>query len=306
MSITCKELNHIYNEKSPFPYAALHDINLDITEGIFTAIIGETGSGKSTLVQHLNALLLPTSGTVEIDDFVVSADKKKNKNLKQLRKKVGLVFQFPEYQLFEETIMKDIVFGPKNFEAKKESWFQSIINKMRKQESMTWVSAEEERNIAKNALEMVGLDESYLDRSPFELSGGQKRRVAIAGILAINPEILILDEPTAGLDPQGAFEMMELFKNLNRKYGKTIIMVTHDMEHVFQYCKEVVVLKQGSIKKKCTTTNFFKDEKLLEELDVSLPSVIQVKKMLKEKGIDLSGRITSLNTLVKSIKKEVA
>lgn len=283
MPITCKELTHIYNEDSPFPYAALQEINLDIKEGIFTAIIGKTGSGKSTLVQHLNALLIPSSGTVGIDDFILTSNKKENKNLKQLRKKVGLVFQFPEYQLFEETILKDICFGPKNFGMSEE---EAIVR-------------------AKEVLNIVGLDESYLERSPFELSGGQKRRVAIAGILAANPDILVLDEPTAGLDPQGALDMMQLFQSLNKKYGKTIIMVTHDMEHVFNYCEEVVVLEKGKILNQCSVEAFFENKDLLNSLDITPPAIIQVKQLLEAKGIHLKGKISSMEALVKSIKQEV-
>lgn len=283
MPITFKQLTHIYNANSPFPYAALHEIDLDIKEGVFTAVIGETGSGKSTLVQHLNALLLPTSGSVEIDEFSVTPDKKKNKNLKQLRKKVGLVFQFPEYQLFEETILKDVCFGPKNF----------------------GLSEEEAIKRAKEVLNIVGLDESYLERSPFDLSGGQKRRVAIAGILAADPDVLVLDEPTAGLDPQGAYEMMQLFQTLNEKHKKTIIMVTHDMEHVMNYCKEVIVLKDGRVEKKCTTETFFKNTKLMDTLNITPPAVIRVKRLLEEKGMTIEGNVTSMKTLVKAIQNGV-
>ncbi len=283
MPIEFKELSHIYNASSPFPYVALHEINLEIKEGIFTAVIGETGSGKSTLVQHLNALLLPTEGTVTVDEFSVGANKKENKNLKQLRKKVGLVFQFPEYQLFEETILKDVSFGPKNF----------------------GLSEEEAIQRAKKALEIVGIDQSYLERSPFDLSGGQKRRVAIAGILAADPDILVLDEPTAGLDPQGAKEMMGLFLRLNQEMGKTIIMVTHDMEHVMNYCEEVIVLEHGRVKTKCSSEAFFQNDKLLHEMNITPPAVIRVKQQLEEKGMVLQGSITSIETLVKAIENEV-
>ena len=212
MSITFKEVEHIYSESTPFAYHALKGVNLDIKNGSFTAVIGQTGSGKSTLIQHINALLLPSSGNIEIDDYVITSANKPS-GLKMLRKKAGLVFQFPEYQLFEETIEKDIIFGPINF----------------------GISEDEAKQISKKVINIVGLDETYLDKSPFDLSGGQKRRVAIAGILAMDPDILILDEPTAGLDPQGANEMMNLFKKIN-KSGKTIILVTHDMNHVLQYC----------------------------------------------------------------------
>lgn len=283
MPITFKQLTHIYNAKTPFPYAALHEIDLSITEGIFTAIIGETGSGKSTLVQHLNALLVPTSGSVVVDDYEVSANKKENKDLKKLRKKVGLVFQFPEYQLFEETILKDVCFGPKNF----------------------GMSEEEAVKKAKEVIAIVGLDESYLERSPFDLSGGQKRRVAIAGILAADPDVLVLDEPTAGLDPQGAKEMMQLFLTLNKKHNKTIIMVTHDMEHVMNYCEEVIVLKEGRVEQKSSSKEFFKNEQLLKSLHITPPSIIRVIEQLKAKGIKVKGSITSIEELAKAIKKEV-
>lgn len=283
MSITFKELTHIYNHESPFPYTALTDVNLDIKEGSFTAIIGETGSGKSTLVQHLNALLIPTSGEVQVDEFVVTSNKKANKNLKQLRKKVGLVFQFPEYQLFEETIAKDICFGPMNF----------------------GMSANDAFEKCKEVLKIVGLDESYLERSPFDLSGGQKRRVAIAGILAADPDILVLDEPTAGLDPQGAEEMMSLFKKLNEEFNKTVIMVTHDMEHVLNYCKDVIVMKGGQVERTCDVKAFFNDIDFLKELNITPPNIIKVKMMLKEKGIDLDGEILTMEDLIKEIKKGV-
>lgn len=216
MSITFKEVEHIYSENTPFAYHALKGVNLNIKDKSFTAIIGQTGSGKSTLIQHINALLLPTSGSINIGEYLITKTNKPNK-LKLLRQKAGLVFQFPEYQLFEETIEKDIIFGPMNFGIKES----------------------EAKQIARKVLKIVGLDESYLNKSPFDLSGGQKRRVAIAGILAMDPNILILDEPTAGLDPQGTNEMMNLFKQINDS-GKTIILVTHDMNHVLQYCDEVV------------------------------------------------------------------
>jgi ABC-type cobalt transport system, ATPase component len=282
MAIEFKNLNHTYNEKSPFPYVALQDINLKIKEGGFTAIIGETGSGKSTLVQHLNALLVPTSGEVIVGDFVLRANQK-TKELKKLRKRVGLVFQFPEYQLFEETIAKDIAFGPKNF------------------------GMEEDANQkAKEMLELVGLDESYMQRSPFDLSGGQKRRIAIAGILAFDPDVLVLDEPTAGLDPQGAKEMMNLFLKLQKEYHKTIIMVTHDMEHVLHYCEDVVVLNRGKVVQTSDVNTFFKDEKLLKQLHVTPPKVIQFKQTLKKAGIIVKDETYDLATLALQIKEVIS
>lgn len=283
MSIEFKKLSHTYNEKSPFPYVALQDINLEIKEGGFTAIIGETGSGKSTLVQHLNALLVPTSGEVIVGDYVLSANKKA-KELKKLRKRVGLVFQFPEYQLFEETIEKDIAFGPKNF----------------------GMNEEQAKVKAREMLKLVGLDESYLERSPFDLSGGQKRRIAIAGILAFDPEVLVLDEPTAGLDPQGAKEMMNLFLKLQKDYNKTIIMVTHDMEHVLRYCEDVVILSKGKLVKTCDVISFFKDEALLKELKVTPPKVIQFKRALRDAGIIVDEDNYDLSKLALQIKEVIS
>ena len=193
MPIEFRELSYVYSKDMPYAYKALKEINLEIEEGKINAIIGETGSGKSTLVQHLNALLLPSEGELEIAGYTIRANEK-TKGLKYLRKKVGLVFQFSEYQLFEETILKDVSFGPKNFGVSEE---EAIIK-------------------AKEALKLVGIDESMYEKSPLDLSGGQKRRVAIAGILAMEPEIIVLDEPTAGLDPKGSKEMIGLFRKLNK------------------------------------------------------------------------------------------
>lgn len=281
MSITFKEVEHIYSENTPFAYHALKGVNLKITDQSFTAIIGQTGSGKSTLIQHINALLLPTSGSINIDEYLITATDKPSK-LKPLRKKAGLVFQFPEYQLFEETIEKDIIFGPMNF----------------------GVSEEEAKKIAHNVLKTVGLDESYLNKSPFDLSGGQKRRVAIAGILAMNPDILILDEPTAGLDPQGTNEMMSLFKRINES-GKTIILVTHDMNHVLQYCDEVVVINHGKVEKHDTVTNVFKDSEYLNSLGIDLPIITNFIIKLNNQGFNLDSSINNIEQLIAAIGGEL-
>ena len=281
MSITLKEVEHIYSENTPFAYHALKGVNLKITDQSFTAIIGQTGSGKSTLIQHINALLLPTSGSINIDEYLITATDKPSK-LKPLRKKAGLVFQFPEYQLFEETIEKDIIFGPMNF----------------------GVSEEEAKKIAHNVLKTVGLDESYLNKSPFDLSGGQKRRVAIAGILAMNPDILILDEPTAGLDPQGTNEMMSLFKRINES-GKTIILVTHDMNHVLQYCDEVVVMNHGKVEKHDTVTNVFKDSEYLNSLGIDLPIITNFIIKLNNQGFNLDSSINNIEQLIAAIGGEL-
>ena len=268
MPIRYEGLTHIYQEGTPFSYLALDDVSLEIKEGAFTAIIGETGSGKTTLVQHLNALLLPSKGKLQVLDRLITADQKP-KQLKSLRKQVGLVFQFPEYQLFEETILKDVCFGPKNFGA----------------------TEEEARDMAVKMLKLVGLDESYLDQSPFELSGGQKRRVAIAGILA--------------MDPQGAKEMMDLFVELNKTYHKTVLIVTHDMEHVLHSCDEVVVVAKGKIKKQCDVTTFFEDVELLKQLRIDPPAVIKMREALRKRGFSLGKDMLSIEALAKAIQSEV-
>lgn len=282
MSIEFKQVSHIYNADTPFSYAALKDVDLTIKQGKITAIIGETGSGKSTLVQHLNALLTPTSGEIQILDQKIIASEK-IKDVKVLRKQVGLVFQFPEYQLFEESILKDIAFGPQNF----------------------GVTQEEAEKIAKDMLDLVGLPQDYLEKSPFDLSGGQKRRVAIAGILAMDPNVLVLDEPTAGLDPQGAKDMMSLFVKMNKEYHKTVLVVTHDMEHVLNYCDDVVVVKDGKIVQTCDVKEFFQSTKILEKLNIQPPMVIKVRQMLQQKGFQLSDTILDIETLAKQIAEEV-
>ncbi|MCF0109035.1 MAG: energy-coupling factor transporter ATPase [Erysipelotrichaceae bacterium] len=281
MSIEFRQLGHIYSPKTPFEYEALKDINLELSEGKITAIVGTTGSGKSTLIQHLNALLLPSSGELEIVGRVINSTEKP-KHLKSLRKEVGLVFQFPEYQLFEETILKDVAFGPKNFG-----------------------DTEEEANVkAMASLELVGLDSSYYERSPLELSGGQKRKVAIAGILAMAPQIVVLDEPTAGLDPQSAQEMMKLFKRINQS-GKTILLVTHDMELVLQYCDEIVVIDKGQVVTKAAVKEFFKDGELCRQMNILPPAVVRLREALQAKGFELNNDIFDLATLAKEVRKQV-
>ncbi len=282
MPITFEKLTHEYNADTPFAYLALDAIDLSIEEGKITAIIGETGSGKSTLVQHLNALLLPTKGSLTVLDRTITADEKP-KQLKELRKRVGLVFQFPEYQLFEETIAQDIAFGPRNFGMSEEAALKQ----------------------AQKMLQVVGLSEDYSERSPFELSGGQKRRVAIAGILAMDPDVLVLDEPAAGLDPQGAKDMMELFVRLNKEYHKTILLVTHDMEHVLTYCDHVVVVDNGHIAQTCDKQQFFKDSTLLKKLRINPPAVIRLRDELNQRGFSLPCDLLDMDTLAKAIADEV-
>lgn len=280
MSIEFKKVNYIYGENTPFSYIALKDVSLKIPQGSFIALIGHTGSGKSTLIQHINALLLPSNGEVDIDEFVIRAGEKLEV-LKPLRKKAGLVFQFPEYQLFEETIEKDIIFGPTNF----------------------GMSEEEAKERAGKVLKLVGLDESYLERSPFELSGGQKRRVAIAGILAMEPDILVLDEPTAGLDPQGAKEMLELFKKFQES-GKTVIMVSHDMNHVLQYCDHVVVMNHGEVERYCDVDELFSERDYLESMSIDLPVITDFIQELNMGGFHINPSIKDIDELVNAIGGE--
>lgn len=282
MSIEIKGLEHTYSVNTPFEYKALKGITVDIPEGKVTAIIGQTGSGKSTLVQHLNGLLVPTAGTLDICGHHIQP-LMKIKDVKELRKKVGLVFQFPEYQLFEETIERDVAFGPKNF----------------------GVPEEEANQMVKKILPLVGLDESYLKRSPFELSGGQRRRVAIAGIMILNPDVLVLDEPTAGLDPQGAAEMMTLFMRLNREQGKTVLLVTHDMEHVLKYCDEVIVMKDGKLSRQTDVRDFFSHPEWMEELGINPPGLIRLKSQLKKQGWEIPDYILNTDELVEYIAGQV-
>ena len=281
MSITFKEVEHTYSENTPFAYHALKGVDLDIKDGSMTALIGHTGSGKSTLIQHINALLLPTQGEVHIDDIIISATDKPE-TLKPLRKKAGLVFQFPEYQLFEETILKDIVFGPKNF----------------------GVNEEEAIKIAKESLKLVGLDESYLEKSPFDLSGGQKRRVAIAGILAMNPDILIFDEPTAGLYPQGAKDMLNLFKKIN-KSGKTVIIVSHDMNQVLEYCDDVIVMNKGKVERHKSVSEIFKETEYLSSLSIDLPTMTSFILQLNQGGFDIDPSIKDIQELINEIGEQL-
>jgi len=280
MSIRFENVFHIYGKKTPFEQMGLSDINLDLKDYDYVALVGHTGSGKSTLVQHMTGLLLPDRGIVHINDFQIVPNKRKNKHIKDIRKELGLVFQFPEYQLFEDTVLKDVAFGPKNF----------------------GVDAKEAIERAKKALLAVGLDESYFDRSPFELSGGEKRRVAIAGIIAIEPRVLILDEPTAGLDPQGAQNMMDLFNKIHDN-GTTIIMITHDMDLVLEYAKQVIVMKDGKVVKETSPLELFMSEDYAS-YSLDYPQVFDLAMKLIAKGykIDIT-KVYNEDSLVKEIKK---
>lgn len=262
MVIRFEQVGFTYQPHSPFEQRVLFDIDLEIKEGSYTALVGHTGSGKSTLLQHLNALLKPTTGTVTIGERVIKPETD-NKNLKPLRKKVGIVFQFPESQLFEETVARDIAFGPKNF----------------------GVSEEAAKGLAQEYIQLVGLDESFLERSPFDLSGGQMRRVAIAGVLAMEPEVLVLDEPTAGLDPQGRKEMMEMFDRLHREKNMTIILVTHLMDDVANYADYVYVLEKGRLVKAGTPSVVFQDTAWLQEKQLGVPTATAFAEQLQARGL---------------------
>lgn len=282
MPIKFEKVDFTYSPKTPFAFTALKDISVSLKEKEITAIVGNTGSGKSTLIQHLNALLLPTSGKVEVLDFNIEADKKFVET-KNLRKRVGLVFQFPEYQLFEETILKDVMYGPINFGDN----IQTATTK------------------AINALALVGIDKSYYDKSPLEISGGEKRKIAIAGILAMSPDIIVLDEPVAGLDPQSAGKMMALFVRLNKEFNKTIILVSHNMEHVLTYCQNVVVVKDGQIIHTGTVREFFTQDQMMDDLHIAPPMIIKARRLLEKNGFDIPDDVLTIEELAKTISKAV-
>lgn len=255
------KVNFTYQPNTPFASRALFDINLEVAEGSYTALIGHTGSGKSTLLQHLNGLLQPTEGKVNIDDIVIQASSKQ-KEIKPARKKVGVVFQFPESQLFEETVLKDVAFGPQNF----------------------GVSQEEALKIAREKLELVGLAEKNFEKSPFELSGGQMRRVAIAGILAMEPKVLVLDEPTAGLDPKARIEMMELFSHLHQE-GQTVVLVTHNMDDVAEYADKVYLLEKGRVISSGSPQDVFQNVEFLMQHELGVPKTTEFAVKLGQRGV---------------------
>ena len=281
MDIRFKQVGFAYQAGTPFEMRALHDVSFSVKDGSYVAIIGHTGSGKSTILQHLNALLKPTEGIVELGDKTIDSTTG-NKDLKPLRKKVGIVFQFPEAQLFEETVEKDIAFGPKNF----------------------GVSEEEALNIAAEVIQTVGLPADVLKKSPFDLSGGQMRRVAIAGVLAMKPEVLVLDEPTAGLDPKGRLEMMEMFYKLNKEQNMTIVLVTHQMNDVSDYADHVVVIGSGKVVKEGSPKEVFADASWLLEKQLGVPTTLAFVEKLKEKGWTTDKMPLTLDELADAILEE--
>ena len=269
MAIEIKNLNHIYGQDTVFEQYALKDVNLTISDGEFIGLIGHTGSGKSTLTQHLNGLLKASSGDILYNGESIY---KEGYSMKTLRSKVGLVFQYPEHQLFEVDVFSDVCFGPKNL----------------------GLTQEEVQKRAKEALDLVGLDESFYKQSPFELSGGQKRRVAIAGVLAMKPEVLNLDEPTAGLDPKGRDDILGLIAELHEKQGMTIILVSHSMEDVAKYVSRLVVMNHGEKVFDGTPKEVFRHYKELENIGLAAPQITYVVHALRERGIPVSEDVTTV------------
>ena len=261
MGIALENVSFTYQEGTPLASTALSDVSLTIEDGSYTALIGHTGSGKSTILQLLNGLLVPSQGSVRVFDTLITSTSK-NKDIRQIRKQVGLVFQFAENQIFEETVLKDVAFGPQNF----------------------GVSEEDAEQIAREKLALVGIDESLFNRSPFELSGGQMRRVAIAGILAMEPAILVLDEPTAGLDPLGRKELMNLFRKLHQS-GMTIVLVTHLMDDVAEYANQVYVMEKGRLVKFGKPSDVFQDVVFMEEVQLGVPKITAFCKRLADRGV---------------------
>lgn len=279
MSIKIEDLRHVYMQNGPFEKVALDDVNLNINDGEFIALIGHTGSGKSTLIQHMNGLLEATSGKIIVDGVDITL---KGSKLIDVRKKVGLVFQYPEYQLFEETIEKDIEYGPRNL----------------------GIDDEEITKRVKKSMEMVGLDyETYRHKSPFDLSGGQKRRVAIAGVIAMEPKTLILDEPTAGLDPKGRDDILNQIKLLHEKYNMTIILVSHSMEDVAKIAKRVIVMNKGKVVLEGSPREVFKEVETLEEIGLGVPQVTYLIRALRAKGIDIREDIYTIEEARKELIK---
>ncbi len=280
MSIICDHVNYIYSKGTSDEIHALNDVSFKIEDGEFVGIIGHTGSGKSTLIQHLNGLLKASSGHIYMDgEDIYDSDY----NMKGLRSKVGLVFQYPEHQLFEETVLKDVCFGPKN----------------------QGLSETESQMRAYEALSSVNMGDECYDVSPFDLSGGQKRRVAIAGVLAMKPEVLILDEPTAGLDPEGREEILGLLKKLHEENGITIILVSHSMEDMANYADRLFVMEKGSIIMNGSPKEVFRNMETLEEIGLSVPQVTYILRDLKQRGFNVDTDATTVEEAAESILKAV-
>ena len=278
MSIALEHVNYIYSPGTAYEKRALNDISLEIGQGQFVGIIGHTGSGKSTLIQHLNGLMKATSGDILYDGQSIYAE---GYDMRKLRSQVGLVFQYPEHQLFEVDVISDVCFGPKN----------------------QGLSEEESEKNAREALELVGFPEKYYKQSPFELSGGQKRRVAIAGVLAMKPKVLILDEPTAGLDPKGRDEILDQIAKLHKETGMTVVLVSHSMEDVARYVDRIIVMNKGEKMLDSTPKEVFRHYKELEEVGLAAPQVTYVMHDLKERGFDVSPDATTIEEAADEIMR---
>jgi len=283
MDISFDKVSYTYQPNTPFEHRALDEVSFRINSGSYVAVIGHTGSGKSTLIQHLNGLLKPTSGEVKVGEYHLKANEK-NKQLRKLREQVGVVFQYPEHQLFEETVAKDIAFGPQNF----------------------GVSQEEIHRRTREAVKATQLHEELLERSPFDLSGGQMRRVAISGVLAMDPRVLVLDEPTAGLDPNGQKEIMHMFHRLHKDKQLTTILVTHSMEDALAYADHIVILNQGKVYMEGAPLEIFKQQQALEDVQLDVPEVIQfVTKVRDQLGVELEYTGQSIAELAKELTRIV-
>ena len=280
MSIKISHLTHVYNEGTAFEKKALDDVSIEIQTGEFIGLIGHTGSGKSTLIQHLNGIIPPTSGEILLDGENIHKDKAK---LKEVRRRIGLAFQYPEYQLFEMTVYKDVAFGPTNMQLSKEEIHESVVS----------------------ALETVGIPHELYEKSPFELSGGQKRRVAIAGVLAMNPEVLILDEPTAGLDPRGRDEILAAVGRLHRERGITVILVSHSMEDVAKLADRIIVMHKGKAAMTGTPREIFSCPAELEGMGLAAPQMSYVFASLMEKGFDVPTDIYTVEEAKEALLKLV-
>lgn len=289
MQINLKDVSYIYNEKTPYEKKVLTNINLTIEEGRYTVIVGKTGSGKSTLIEHFNGLLIPTSGEVNVDEMVIVAPKNKKerrelaKKLRELRKSVSVLFQFSEQQLFETTVLKDIIFAPLNY----------------------GISEEEAIERAKELISLVGLDESYLEKSPFELSGGEMRKVALCGVLALEPKVLILDEPTVALDYRSREEIMDMVKTLQKEKKMTIVLVTHNMDYVLKYADIVHVINSGEIAFSGLPEELFSNKELLKDNSLELPEILKFYYLLKEENIDIGLFPREYRQLTDSLKNMI-
>ena len=276
--ISVENLTHTYSVGTPFEQTAIRDVSVTLTQGESIFVLGHTGSGKSTFVQHLNALLQPTCGTVKIDGEDINKDKISRRDVKR---RVGLVFQYPEYQLFEETVAEDIAFGPKNMKLPKEEIDERV----------------------REAAGLVGVDESLFSRSPLELSGGQKRRVAIAGVIAMRPEVLILDEPTAGLDPIGSRTIMENIRNYRQKTGATVLIVSHNMDDAARYCERLIVFDHGSIRMDGTPEQVFARTEELMAIGLNVPKAAEIAAALRRRGIPLEGAVFTHEQLLRALRQ---